>query len=680
MSAQEKDTKKPETKTKKKTSKKKRRLIILASILGFILVFLIAAVEFTSHSGFCASCHYMTPFFESWEQSSHSEFECSECHYPPGGGISGILRKKIEGLVMVGRYWTKLYVKSKPWAEIKDESCLKAGCHDKRLLEGTVDFKNVVFDHKVHFEDLRRGKQLQCTSCHSQIVQGQHITVTSSSCFICHFKESEHYPRIAECSHCHTQDKLVGEGVALYDHTIVFQEGYSCDKCHSHVITGDGDVPRENCYKCHGERERLEKYEDTDLMHRKHISENKIECNQCHMEIQHKVIKDIDTIADCKSCHTDFHKVQTILYLGEGGKGGAHPRPNVMLERGLSCKGCHMFHETSGSKGLQSDTLVAEAESCEACHGKGFAKIMKEWEVSTSKRLTQIERIQRNVLSVIQRSSHANKDQAAQQMEDAAFNIDVVSRGKSVHNVSYSQELLATAYKSMLEALKLVESSYKPETFTIESKGVPGECSVCHSGIVDINVPVFGLQFPHEGHIVERGIACDQCHSNVRRHGDFVGTKQICAGCHHTDPEKDCSQCHKTQTALYRGGQIQGLDIPKDMMAEGEVECVDCHLSDSEKIYRSDKSRCAVCHDEEYADMFTTWQKTIRELSRDISTARKDARNRNLTGEDRSRLAGISRIVASFETDGSLGVHNFMFIEEMLSGFLKEIQLMGKSE
>ena len=215
MTDQGKEAKGSETKTKaetkKKLPKKKKRLIILGAVLGFFLVFLIAAVEVTSHSGFCASCHYMEPFFESWEHSSHSEFECSECHYPPGGGLKGILSKKIEGLVMVGRYWTKLYVKSKPWAEIKDESCLKEGCHDKRLLGGKVDFSNVVFDHKIHFEDLRRGKRLQCTSCHSQIVQGQHITVTSSSCFICHFKESEHYPRIAQCSHCHTRYKLVGE-------------------------------------------------------------------------------------------------------------------------------------------------------------------------------------------------------------------------------------------------------------------------------------------------------------------------------------------------------------------------------------------------------------------------------------------------------------------------------------
>ena len=60
--------------------KKKKRLIILAVVAGFVLVLMVAAVEYTSHSGFCASCHYMKPFFHSWETSSHADAECSASH------------------------------------------------------------------------------------------------------------------------------------------------------------------------------------------------------------------------------------------------------------------------------------------------------------------------------------------------------------------------------------------------------------------------------------------------------------------------------------------------------------------------------------------------------------------------------------------------------------------------
>ncbi|MFW6161110.1 MAG: NapC/NirT family cytochrome c, partial [Acidobacteriota bacterium] len=157
--------------------KKKKKLIFIIALSVFFILFL-ASVEYTSKSKFCSTCHYMKPFYQSWQTSSHNHIECSTCHYPPG--LKSKLRAKVEGLLQVGRYWTKLYLKSKPWAEIPDESCLREGCHDKRLLEGETSYNKIVFDHTIHLTDLQRGKLLRCTSCHSQIVQGEHITVTQS--------------------------------------------------------------------------------------------------------------------------------------------------------------------------------------------------------------------------------------------------------------------------------------------------------------------------------------------------------------------------------------------------------------------------------------------------------------------------------------------------------------------
>lgn len=663
----------------KKKAKRKKRLIIFLSLVAFFVIVALGSIEFTSHSNFCASCHYMKPFFKSWETSSHKDVECSVCHYPPGGGIRSKLRKKIEGLVMVGRYWTKLYVKSKPWAEIRDESCLREGCHEKRLLEGRVKFNNVAFDHKIHFEDLKRGKQLQCTSCHSQIVQGEHITVTESSCFICHFKVSEHYPQIDECSHCHTKETLVGPGSSRYNHTLVFDNGFSCDKCHSNTIFGDGEVPRENCYKCHGERERLDKYEDTDLMHTEHIYEDKIECNQCHLEIQHKIVKDIDAIADCNSCHKDYHKAQKILYTGEGGKGLDHPMPNVMLEKGLSCKGCHIFHEEHGGALIRSDTLVSDANACESCHGKGFARILKGWEESTAKKLGQIKSIYRQVNQIIRRTEHAKKSVAEALLEEADFNIEIVDQGKSVHNVTFAQELLMASYNKMLDALRAVESGYTPQGFQIVSSEIPTLCANCHAGIEEINKEIFGLTFPHKKHLIEQKIDCSRCHSNARTHGEFIATKQSCASCHHEDTKADCGSCHKVQKTFYRGGEWDGRQIPRDIMAEAEVECLDCHLGENKKIDRPDKGKCAECHDEEYAEMHSEWQKTTKDLIFSISSSIKKIRNAPLTPEESETLRAIEEEMGRIKVDGSNGVHNYIFIEESLSNMKKALESIGKS-
>ncbi len=660
---------------KKKLSKKaKKRLIILACLAGVFVIAAVAAVEFTSHSGFCAACHYMEPYFESWETSSHSEFECSVCHYPPGGGIQSKLRKKIEGLVMVGRYWTKLYVKSKPWAEIKDDSCLRPGCHEKRLLEGKVMFNKVLFDHKIHFEDLKRGKQLQCTSCHSQIVQGEHITVTESSCFICHFKESEHYPQIDECSHCHDQQTLTDEKTSRYNHAVVFDNGYTCDKCHSNVIMGDGEVPRENCYKCHAERERLEQYDNTDLMHTEHIYANKIECNQCHMEIQHKISKDIEAVADCETCHMDFHQAQKILYSGTGGKGVDHPMPNVMLEKGLSCKGCHIFHEETGGDLVKSDTFVSEAEACESCHGEGFARILTNWEASTTKKVQEIKSIYGRAEREIRRSRHAEKEKALKLLEDALFNIELVDKGKSVHNVSFSQELLAAAFKSIENALQTIGSGYQPEGFTGVSEEIPTQCSNCHAGIEEINTRIFGLDFPHKSHLLEQRIDCSVCHSNVRQHGEFIASKQSCAQCHHEDADKDCTRCHKLQSTIYRGGSLEGWEISPDIMAEAEAGCTDCHLNDDDRIFRSGRAKCLDCHEEDYAEMFDEWQDSFRSQIRALTESVRAKRKTQLSPEGRQELTRMERLLSQVRADGSAGVHNSMFFDEALSDLIERVE------
>jgi len=59
--------------------------------------------------------------------------------------------------------------------------------------------------------------------------------------------------------------------------------------------------------------------------------------------------------------------------------------PNIMLEKGLNCKGCHIFHEETGGRIIKSETLISKARACESCHGRGFSRILKDWEISTEK-------------------------------------------------------------------------------------------------------------------------------------------------------------------------------------------------------------------------------------------------------------------------------------------------------
>ena len=663
----------PPPEPKKKKKKKILRIVLIAAV-ALVIVF-VAAIEMTSTSSFCSSCHYMKSFYQSWKTSSHGKIECKVCHYPPG--IRNTIRAKIEGLVMVGRYWTKLYLKSKPWAEIQDESCLQKGCHDRRLLEGQVKFKTVVFDHKAHFADLKRGKQLRCTTCHSQMVQGEHITVTEAACFICHFKKTENSPQVSACANCHKKETLTAPQ-SRYNHTVVFERDFKCDKCHSQVVVGDGAVPRENCFKCHFEKERLDKYGDTTVIHDMHIARNKIECTQCHLAIQHKIVKDIETIADCRACHTGSHQAQKILFTGTGGRGVDHPMPNVMLEKGLSCKGCHMFHEETGGLQVRSQTAVSREQACESCHGKGFGDILKNWESSTRQKLLAINGIYQAALQEIRKAAPARRAAAEKLLQDAAFNIDVVDRGKSVHNIDYAQELLRAAFASIGAALKAVGSPTTPDGTSFKPQVKANACLACHSGIEEISVPVFGLKFPHKNHVSTLNLTCAACHSNAKKHGELTATKASCAVCHHRDVKKDCSACHTTQSLLYTGGQIGTTKVAKDIMAEAETACAACHVNKSNQVVRPDATPCVQCHEKGFEKTFEEWRSTARTLLAEVRTALAAIKPAALTEEQKVQRAEIETVLAALEQDGSAGVHNHAFAAAFLRDALKKIQSWTK--
>jgi hypothetical protein len=459
-----------------------------------------------------------------------------------------------------------------------------------------------------------------------------------------------------------------------FNHAVVYANNFACNKCHSQVIIGDGAVPRENCYKCHFERDRLEKYDDTDLMHSTHIASHKIECNQCHLEIQHKIVKDIETIADCRTCHTGFHLAQKILYTGEGGKGVPHATPNVMLEKGLSCKGCHMFHEEAGGKLIKSDTLVSREKACESCHGQGFGRILKNWQVSTATKLGEIKAVYARAEREMGVSRSAEKTRARELLQEAAFNIDVVDKGKAVHNITYSQELLLAAFGQIEEALKSVGSAYRPEKSLVETAAAPAQCSQCHAGIEEINSDVFGMSFPHKTHVVGQKMECILCHSNSRRHGEFISSKKSCATCHHQDNKKDCGSCHVIQKALYGGGLFSGWDVPKDIMAETGAECDSCHEHKDGRISRSDAAGCVNCHEESYKETFAEWQTAYRELRDGLRAALAEKKGQALSREGKARLAEIEKSVQKLDQDGSSGIHNSQFLQDILTKLSKEIK------
>jgi len=407
-----------------------------------------------------------------------------------------------------------------------------------------------------------------------------------------------------------------------------------------------------------------------------HISAHKIECNQCHLDIQHKIVKDIETIADCRTCHRNFHQAQKILYAGEGGHGVGRARPNVMMERGPSCKGCHMFHEEAGGKLIRSDTLVSRRQACESCHGKGFGRLLQNWESSAEKKLTEIKTVYRRAQGEAARAPAEHRDKVDDLLRDAGFNIDIVERGKAVHNMTYSQEILEAAFGILEEALRLAGSSYQPAKFAISAANIPTQCAQCHSGIEEIKAEIFGMSFPHKPHLLGLKMDCGACHSNVKIHGRFVSSKKACASCHHQDAERECGRCHRLQKTIYEGGTLDGWTFAGDMMAKAGVTCDGCHKIEKGRIGRSDASTCVECHEESDKRTFVSWQDAYKRARSSLEKLRQDMRTLSLGKEEKAAFMELEKLLRQLDLDGSSGIHNSRLARELLTKLEQRIKSM----
>lgn len=429
--------------------------------LGFLgilfLIFSAGMFEFSTSPYFCASCHIMKPYYRAWATSKHNHVPCVDCHYPPEIREKMVL--KFQALSQVVKYVTRTY-SSKPYAEISDAACLRKGCHETRLLQGQETFipvragkkttVKIKFDHTPHLTAQPRGKKLRCTSCHSQIVVGNHMEVTTSTCFLCHFKGTK-YGRVENpiggCGNCHAAPE--GEfkfGDVTFNHKdFVGARHVACQNCHLDAIQGEGEAKKDRCTQCHNEPSRLARYTDIDFMHKNHVTDHKIECTHCHEPIQHKVKTTVEPLQyDCSVCHERKHNIQKQLYMGIGARGVPN-RPSVMFLTNVDCVGCHIVPEKGQVESqIVGQTFKASESACLGCHGTDFKGILGEWHGTIRDALAEAKPSVEKARALLRTGGKENP-KAVRLAKDAEYNYLFVLYGKGVHNVEYSVDVLKKA-------------------------------------------------------------------------------------------------------------------------------------------------------------------------------------------------------------------------------------------
>ncbi len=434
---------------------------IILILFGLAILLLLAFAQYSESPSFCNSCHIMKPYYEAWKSSKHNFVKCVDCHYPAKATTKQFMWKKFQSMSQVAKYVTRTYG-TRPYAEIDDSSCLREGCHAKRLLDGKVTYKeHVTFDHVPHLLDLRRGKQLRCTSCHSQIVQGRHIEVTDSTCFICHFKKdkSGRRPAIAKCATCHkTPEQLIKHGGFSFSHKD-FAGGrqLDCAKCHSDSIVGEGAVSKDKCFDCHNQPDRIAKFSDTTFVHLNHVANHKIECIRCHAEIKHQLGKTISPLeTQCAVCHVGKHGGEREMYLGRGGKGVANS-PSAMFAHQVDCAGCHITPTIPPEDvAFKGQTFKTTVKSCSACHDESYEGLLDSWKEELASSLNELEPKLTRTGNLLVASGGKNS-QALALYQDAQYNYYFVRDAKGVHNFDYAAALLKKADENLDRALALLK-------------------------------------------------------------------------------------------------------------------------------------------------------------------------------------------------------------------------------
>ena len=225
----------------------------------------------------CNVCHFITPFYKQWQASTHNKVPCLKCHeYSPTKALVG------QFMFLAGSR------NPRPLTNVPDKNCLQSGCHDKKMIASEVIFTKtgITFDHKIHFPEMKRGITLHCRSCHSDIVQGSHISVSMNVCYLCHFKGVSPDHVLIGCPSCHSSPKQPIEvGGKTFCHVEALKAGYKCNQCHIEVTKGDGVTPKDKCYLCHVDR--TERYINVKLIHERHVTQKQIDCLWCHTKIEH---------------------------------------------------------------------------------------------------------------------------------------------------------------------------------------------------------------------------------------------------------------------------------------------------------------------------------------------------------------------------------------------------------
>ncbi|BAT72015.1 trimethylamine-N-oxide reductase (cytochrome c) 2, cytochrome c-type subunit TorY [Thermosulfidibacter takaii ABI70S6] len=161
-------------------------------VVGFILAGIVALVSAskiieTNRVSFCASCHEMKVFHETWANAAHGlnhrgviRAKCSDCHLPHEGLLKYLVTKTKAGLSDYYAHMTNKKASLKEWLEElknvkRPRVAYESGCREchKELIGNGIPIKAIL----AHRAYLLKETDRTCVSCHNMVGHGDIVAV-----------------------------------------------------------------------------------------------------------------------------------------------------------------------------------------------------------------------------------------------------------------------------------------------------------------------------------------------------------------------------------------------------------------------------------------------------------------------------------------------------------------------
>lgn len=167
-----------------------RQVVIIAGLVIFFLILVVGAVEYTSRTQFCSSCHEMKAAYTGWEKGIHGvrwendkrkEIHCYGCHTDKG--LVATVKTKLNGLKEVYIHFTQEVDMDKVQTSVPDRRCLECHKDDVQENQQNPDKQHIVDFHKQH-----QNLGFTCMDCHRGVGHSQQRFdgFTKESCKTCH--------------------------------------------------------------------------------------------------------------------------------------------------------------------------------------------------------------------------------------------------------------------------------------------------------------------------------------------------------------------------------------------------------------------------------------------------------------------------------------------------------------